>query len=105
MARADSYRSLSFWHDTVPGTLAPGEPLPGDTERLGYSDCFRPASDPNLRGMLKKVRRGDRPRLRVPYLSGMKIWVCWFCEGSAGGMPCLVIVLSTWVFGLTRQRS
>ena len=32
MARADSYRTLSFWHDTVPGTLAPGEPLPGDTE-------------------------------------------------------------------------
>jgi glycine/D-amino acid oxidase-like deaminating enzyme len=32
MARADSYRSLSFWHDTVPGTLAPGEPLPGDTD-------------------------------------------------------------------------
>jgi len=26
------YRSLSFWHDTVPGTLTPGEPLPGDTE-------------------------------------------------------------------------
>jgi glycine/D-amino acid oxidase-like deaminating enzyme len=32
MARADSYRSLSFWHDTVPGTLAPGDPLPGDVE-------------------------------------------------------------------------
>ena len=27
-----SYRSLSFWHDTVPGTLTPGEPLPADTE-------------------------------------------------------------------------
>jgi glycine/D-amino acid oxidase-like deaminating enzyme len=26
------YRSLSFWHDTVPGTLTPGEPLPGDTK-------------------------------------------------------------------------
>ena len=26
------YRSLSFWHDTVPGTLEPGDPLPGDTE-------------------------------------------------------------------------
>jgi glycine/D-amino acid oxidase-like deaminating enzyme len=26
------YRSLSFWHDTVPGTLTPGEPLPADTE-------------------------------------------------------------------------
>lgn len=32
MARSDQYRSLSFWHDSVPGTLAPGEPLPGDTE-------------------------------------------------------------------------
>ncbi len=26
------YRSLSFWHDTVPGTLTPGEPLRSDTE-------------------------------------------------------------------------
>ena len=26
------YRSLSFWHDSVPGTLTPGEPLPADTE-------------------------------------------------------------------------
>src|SRR5260370_24512592 len=25
-------RWLSFWHDTVPGRLAPGDPLPGDTE-------------------------------------------------------------------------
>jgi glycine/D-amino acid oxidase-like deaminating enzyme len=32
MARSDPYRSLSFWHDTVPGTLAPGDPLPGDTQ-------------------------------------------------------------------------
>jgi len=32
MAPADRYRRLSFWHDTVPGTLAPGEPLAGDTE-------------------------------------------------------------------------
>jgi glycine/D-amino acid oxidase-like deaminating enzyme len=32
MAPADPYRSLSFWHDTVPGTLSPGAPLPGDTE-------------------------------------------------------------------------
>ncbi len=32
MAAADGYRSLSFWHDTVPGTLAPGEPLDGDAE-------------------------------------------------------------------------
>jgi glycine/D-amino acid oxidase-like deaminating enzyme len=26
------YRNLSFWHDTVPGTLNPGDPLPGDTD-------------------------------------------------------------------------
>jgi glycine/D-amino acid oxidase-like deaminating enzyme len=32
MARSDPYRSLSFWHDTVPGTLEAGEPLPGDLE-------------------------------------------------------------------------
>jgi glycine/D-amino acid oxidase-like deaminating enzyme len=32
MASPVSYRSLSFWHDTVPGTLTPGDPLPGDTE-------------------------------------------------------------------------
>jgi glycine/D-amino acid oxidase-like deaminating enzyme len=32
MAPADRYRSLSFWHDTVPGTLSPGDPLPGDAE-------------------------------------------------------------------------
>src|ERR1700722_8633375 len=31
MVPADPYRPLSFWHDTVPGTLAPGDPLPGDT--------------------------------------------------------------------------
>ncbi len=28
----DPYRSLSFWLDTVPGSLQPGEPLPGDTQ-------------------------------------------------------------------------
>ena len=32
MVRSDPYRSLSFWHDTAPGTLAPGDPLPGDTQ-------------------------------------------------------------------------
>jgi glycine/D-amino acid oxidase-like deaminating enzyme len=32
MVKADTYRSLSFWHDTVPGTLAPGEPLTADIE-------------------------------------------------------------------------
>jgi glycine/D-amino acid oxidase-like deaminating enzyme len=32
MPSADRYRSLSFWHDTVPDTLAPGDPLPGDLQ-------------------------------------------------------------------------
>jgi glycine/D-amino acid oxidase-like deaminating enzyme len=32
MPVADQYRSLSFWHDTVPGSLTPGEPLPGDIQ-------------------------------------------------------------------------
>jgi glycine/D-amino acid oxidase-like deaminating enzyme len=32
MVSSDQYRSLSFWHDTVPGTLIPGEPLTGDIE-------------------------------------------------------------------------
>ena len=32
MAPADHYRSLSFWHDTVPGTLAAGDPVPGDID-------------------------------------------------------------------------
>ncbi len=32
MVPTDPYRKLSFWHDSVPGTLAPGDPLPGDTD-------------------------------------------------------------------------
>jgi glycine/D-amino acid oxidase-like deaminating enzyme len=32
MVSTGSYRSLSFWHDTVPGTLSPAEPLDGDTD-------------------------------------------------------------------------
>ena len=32
MVSTETYRSLSFWHDTVPGTLTPGAPLDGDTE-------------------------------------------------------------------------
>jgi glycine/D-amino acid oxidase-like deaminating enzyme len=32
MVSPGPYRSLSLWHDTVPGTLTPGEPLAGDTE-------------------------------------------------------------------------
>jgi glycine/D-amino acid oxidase-like deaminating enzyme len=32
MPAADTYRKLSFWHDTVPGSLEPSDPLPGDLE-------------------------------------------------------------------------
>jgi glycine/D-amino acid oxidase-like deaminating enzyme len=32
MRVADRYRTLSFWHDTVPGSLRPGDPLPADAE-------------------------------------------------------------------------
>jgi glycine/D-amino acid oxidase-like deaminating enzyme len=32
MAQSGQYRSLSFWHDTVPGTLAASDPLSGDSE-------------------------------------------------------------------------
>ena len=32
MVSPASYRSLSFWHDTVPGTLTQGEPLGSDIE-------------------------------------------------------------------------
>ena len=32
MMGTDDYRRLSFWHDTVPGPLTPGERLPGDRE-------------------------------------------------------------------------
>ena len=32
MRVADEYRKLSFWHDTVPGSLEPGDPLPGDMD-------------------------------------------------------------------------
>jgi glycine/D-amino acid oxidase-like deaminating enzyme len=32
MPSEDRYRGLSFWHDTVPGTLAPGAQLPGDMQ-------------------------------------------------------------------------
>jgi glycine/D-amino acid oxidase-like deaminating enzyme len=32
MASDSAYRSLSYWLDTVPGSLAPTDPLPGDTE-------------------------------------------------------------------------
>ena len=38
-----SYRSLSFWHDTVPGTLTPGEPLGSDIEALGMRCVITPA--------------------------------------------------------------
>ncbi len=32
MAAEGKYRKLSFWHDTVPGSLRPGDPLPGGLE-------------------------------------------------------------------------
>jgi glycine/D-amino acid oxidase-like deaminating enzyme len=32
MPAAYSYRSLSFWHDSVPDMLTPGDPLPGDVQ-------------------------------------------------------------------------
>jgi glycine/D-amino acid oxidase-like deaminating enzyme len=32
MASDETYRSLSFWLDSVPGSLAPTGPLPGDTD-------------------------------------------------------------------------
>ena len=32
MPAPNPYRKLSFWHDTVPGTLRPGDPLPGDLD-------------------------------------------------------------------------
>jgi glycine/D-amino acid oxidase-like deaminating enzyme len=32
MPEADRFRSLSFWHDSVPGPLTPGDPLPGDIQ-------------------------------------------------------------------------
>ena len=32
MPAADTYRKLSFWHDTVPGSLEPADPLAGDLE-------------------------------------------------------------------------
>jgi glycine/D-amino acid oxidase-like deaminating enzyme len=32
MPPVNPYRKLSFWHDTVPGTLEPGDPLPGDLD-------------------------------------------------------------------------
>src|SRR5215471_5467798 len=32
MPVTNPYRKLSFWHDTVPGTLEPGDPLPGDLD-------------------------------------------------------------------------
>ncbi|HEY2080889.1 MAG TPA: FAD-binding oxidoreductase, partial [Streptosporangiaceae bacterium] len=32
MAISDQYRTLSFWHDTVPEALKPGDPLSGDLD-------------------------------------------------------------------------
>jgi glycine/D-amino acid oxidase-like deaminating enzyme len=59
MPAADEYRKVSFWLDTVPGTLAPGDPLPGDTDAdvaivgAGYtglwSAYYLARADPSLR--------------------------------------------------------
>jgi glycine/D-amino acid oxidase-like deaminating enzyme len=32
MPQRDRYRALSFWHDSVPDPLLPGDPLPGDAQ-------------------------------------------------------------------------
>ena len=32
MPADQTYRSLSLWLDTVPGSLVPGDPLPGDLD-------------------------------------------------------------------------
>jgi hypothetical protein len=43
---ADEYRKLSFWHETVPGTLEPGDPLAGDLDAdVAIADAGRPGPD------------------------------------------------------------
>jgi glycine/D-amino acid oxidase-like deaminating enzyme len=59
MPAADEYRRLSFWHETAPGTLEPGEPLPGDLDAdvaiagAGYTGLwtayYLSRADPGLR--------------------------------------------------------
>jgi glycine/D-amino acid oxidase-like deaminating enzyme len=59
MPSADNYRMLSFWHDTVPGTLAPAGSLPGDLDAdvaiagAGYTGMwtayYLSRADPGLR--------------------------------------------------------
>jgi glycine/D-amino acid oxidase-like deaminating enzyme len=59
MPAADEYRKLSFWHDTVPGTLTPGDPLAGDVDAdvaiagAGYTGLwtayYLSRADPSLR--------------------------------------------------------
>ena len=62
MREADKYRKLSFWHDTVPGSLEPGDPLPGDLDAdvaiagAGYTGMwtayYLSQADPGLRIVL-----------------------------------------------------
>ena len=89
MPAANVYRKLSFWHDTVPGTLEPGEPLPGDLEAdvaiagAGYTGLwtayYLSRADPGpedrgLRARHRRVRRvGPQRRLvlgAVPRVAG-----------------------------------
>ena len=59
MATAEEYRKLSFWHETVPGTLEPGDPLSGDLDAdvaiagAGYTGLwtayYLSATQPGLR--------------------------------------------------------
>jgi glycine/D-amino acid oxidase-like deaminating enzyme len=62
MPIADQYRKLSFWHATVPGSLEPGAPLPGDCEAdvaiagAGYTGMwtayYLSLADPSLKIVL-----------------------------------------------------
>ena len=59
MASDSAYRSLSYWLDSVPGSLMPADPLPGDTEAdvaiagAGFTGLwtayYLSRSDPSLR--------------------------------------------------------
>ncbi|HXP19736.1 MAG TPA: FAD-binding oxidoreductase [Streptosporangiaceae bacterium] len=62
MSRTDEYRTLSFWHDTVPGSLEPAASLDADTEAdvaiVGagltglWTAYYLNQADPNLRVVL-----------------------------------------------------
>jgi hypothetical protein len=61
------YRSLSLWHDTVPGSLVPDDPLRGDTEAdvaivgAGFTGLwtayYLARADPALRAGDRGLRR------------------------------------------------